>query len=152
MSTFKKITGLLVMFTLFSGSLFAQEKKDIVPDAKLSNFVTAFDNLEAATKEAQQKMVEVVKAEGLDMKRFNEIHIGYINSNMESDATPEELAKHNRAMNKIQKMQDELQNEMDGIVKESGLTIDEYQKIATEMQTNMILRGRYKKMANTRKE
>ncbi len=151
MSAIKRITGVLIMFTIFGGNLFAQEKKQIVSDAKLSNFVTAFDNLEAASKEAQQKMVLVVEAEGLDMKRFNEIHIGYINTNIQSDATPEELEKHNRAMDKIQKMQEELQNKMDDIVKNSGLSIKEYQGIATEMQTNLILRDRYKKMVNTKK-
>lgn len=137
------------MFFLFIGTtgVFAQEKEQKVSDDELTKFVTTFDQLEAANKDAQQKMLLVVQNEGLDMKRFNEIHVAFINPNMESNATPEELEKHHRAMEKIEKMQTELQSKMDNIVKQGGLNTRKYQKIATELQSNMTLRERYKKMA-----
>lgn len=152
MSTTKKITGLLLFFVLLGSNVFAQEKEQKVTNNELTTFASVFEKLQAANEEAQQKMVLVVENEGLEMKRFNEIHVAFVNSNMESNATKEELQKHKNAMEKIQKMQTELQLKMDGIVKKSGLSTKKYQRIALALKDNTALRDRYKKLTETDKE
>lgn len=153
MSRIKKISALLLFFALLGNTaIFAQENEQKFSDQELMEFSTAFEKLQAVNAEAQQKMVEVVKSEGMDMKRFNEIHVAYINPNIKGDATPEELKKHDRIMRKVKKMQETLQDNMDEVVKSSGLSTRKYQKIASEMRTDKTLQARYKKMATAEEE
>lgn len=153
MSSIQKIASALVFFVLMgTTTTFAQEKEQKISNEELTKFASVFDQLEQANMSAQQKMVQVVESTGLDMKRFNEIHVAYINPNIKGDATAEEMKMHDKAMKQIEKMQKELQSEMDGIVKKSGMTTRKYQRIATDMQDNMALRERYKKLAKAKKE
>lgn len=153
MSSIKKIASALVFFVLMgTTTAFAQKKEQKVSNDELTKFASVFDQLEQVNMSAQQKMVKVVEGTGLEMKRFNEIHVAYINPNIKGDATPEEMKMHDKAMKQIEKMQEELQSEMDGIVKKSGMTTKKYQRIATDMQDNMELRERYKKLAKAKKE
>src|SRR5699024_11771769 len=115
-SKIKKIAGAMMVFLLIgTTSTFAQKKDQKISNGELTKFASVFDQLEQANMSAQQKMVKVVEGTGLEMKRFNEIHVAYINPNIKSDATPEEMKKHDKAMKQIEKMQEELQSEMDGI-------------------------------------
>lgn len=143
----------MVLFLLLgTATTFAQEKKQKISDPELTKFASIFEKLQTAEDRAQQEMVKVVESEGLDMKRFNEIHIAFINPNMNSNATREELEKHARSMDKIEKMQAKLQVEMDEIVKTSGFSIRKYRKIVTALQENHLLRERYKKLTKKEKK
>jgi hypothetical protein len=153
MSHTKKIMALFLFFAMATAPIFAQETnkkedKQEVSKAELTKFATVFQDLQAANRAAQQEMVKVVENEGLTMKRFNEIHVAFINENMESDATPEELKKHHAAMDKIQLMQADLQKKMDGIVEKNGLTTKKYQRIAESMREDKQLQKEYMKMVS----
>lgn len=147
MSFTKKFSSLcLFAAILVSVPVLAQENKEKpeVTQDELIRFADTFKELQNANRSAQQAMVEVVENEGLTMKRFNEIHVAYVNSNMKSDATPEEMKKHNAAMEKIQEMQQGLQTNMDAIVQSCGMRIGKYQRIAKKMRDNTELQQRYK--------
>ena len=153
MSTIKKTVGFGLFFVFLGTHIaFAQEDEQKISDQELTKFTNTFEKLEVANSTAQQEMVKVVESEGLEMKRFNEIHVAYINPNMESNATPEEMKKHNRAMTKIEKMQEELQKKMDKIVEANGLSTKKYQKIATGLRDDLALRDRYKKVMKAKEK
>ncbi len=149
----RKLSLLFLFFALMASPVFAQEmdkKEDQkkVSNAELTKFANAFQSLQDANRAAQKEMVKVVEKHGLTMKRFNEIHVAYINPNIKGDATEEELKKHHAAMNEIEVMQQDLQNQMDALVEKSGLTTQKYQQIAQTMREDKQLQKEYMKMVN----
>lgn len=149
----RKPSLLLLFFALMASPVFAQEmdKKDDqkkVSKAELSKFADAFQSLQDANRAAQKEMVKVVEKHGLTMKRFNEIHVAYINPNIKGDASEDELKKHHAAMNEIEAMQRDLQKQMDGLVEKSGLTTKKYQRIAQSMREDKQLQKEYMEMVN----
>jgi len=149
----RKLSLLFLLFALMASPVFAQEmdkKEDQkkVSNAELTKFANAFQSLQDANRAAQKEMVKVVEKHGLTMKRFNEIHVAYINPNIKGDATEEELKKHHAAMNEIEVMQQDLQNQMDALVEKSGLTTQKYQQIAQTMREDKQLQKEYMKMVN----
>lgn len=149
----RKLSLLFLLFALMASPVFAQEmdkKEDQkkVSNAELTKFANAFQSLQDANRAAQKEMVKVVEKHGLTMKRFNEIHVAYINPNIKGDATEEELKKHHAAMNEIEVMQQDLQNQMDALVEKSGLSTQKYQQIAQTMREDKQLQKEYMKMVN----
>lgn len=149
----RKLSLLFLFFALMASPVFAQEmdkKEDQkkVSNAELTKFANAFQSLQDANRAAQKEMVKVVEKHGLTKKRFNEIHVAYINPNIKGDATEEELKKHHAAMNEIEVMQQDLQNQMDALVEKSGLTTQKYQQIAQTMREDKQLQKEYMKMVN----
>lgn len=149
----RKLSLLFLFFALMASPVFAQEmdkKEDQkkVSNAELTKFANAFQSLQDANRAAQKEMVKVVEKHGLTMKRFNEIHVAYINPNIKGDATEEELKKHHAAMNEIEVMQQDLQNQMDALVEKSGLSTQKYQQIAQTMREDKQLQKEYMKMVN----
>ena len=80
----------------------------------------------------------------LDIQRFNEIHTAKLDPAVETDATKEEKEKYDNVIAKIEKMQVSFEGEMQKLIEDSGLSIERYQEIATNLQTNPELQERLK--------
>lgn len=121
----------------------AQKKDTLFTNQELTKFAHIFQKLNAEEKKAQQSMLLVVKENGLDMKRFNQLHGAYINPNIQIEATPEEWKKHAAIVKEIKQRQKALQKRMDSIIRHSTFTIKKYKKIVTTLQKDPSLRSRY---------
>lgn len=116
-----------------------------VTDAELNKFAKVFQSLQVANQEIQRKMMAVIEAEEMDIATFNKIHKAKL-ENTEVDAAPEDIAKHGKAVEKIEVMQVGFQKEMESLITDSGLSIERYQEIATAMQADQGLQQRLQKI------
>lgn len=89
-------------------------------------------------------MAQVIEDENLDIQRFNKIHKAELDPAVASDATEEEKKKYDKVIVKIEEMQTSFQEQMEDVIEDSGLTIERYQEIATNLQTNPQLQERLK--------
>lgn len=150
----KKFAGLLFVFALLTGSAAVaqqpttpQQQVDVdVSDAELAKFAEAYQGLRVMNQEINKKMMKVVQDGGLDVQRFNEIHQASINPEQEVDATEEELEQHKAILTEIEGMQKEVQTKMENVVKDKGLTMQRYEKLAMALQTDQELQTRLQEM------
>lgn len=155
MSKIKRILGgafvLTIMSTLPAFSqveaMPQQEQAQIeVSDEELGKFADAYKQMQTIGQQAQEKMVSTVEGEGMDIKRFNEIHQSSMDPTKESDATAEEMEMHKKVVEKLDTMQQDFQQQVTKIVEDQDLDMDRYQQIATALQTDTDLQQRLQKL------
>lgn len=112
-----------------------QQQEVNVTDAELEKFATAYQGIQLANQDAQKKMIATVEEQDLDIEKFNEIHQARM-QNQEIDATKEELEKHAKAVENLDKLQPEIQSQMEQIVTDAGLTVERFEQINQAMQSN----------------
>lgn len=152
----KKITGFVLTLALF-GSTVAMAQSTPFPeqqtqqpqqvhvevnDEEFEQFATAFQHVRAITMGAQQEMAEAVQEEGLEIKRFNEIHNAHLNPEVEVVATTEEKQKHENILKEIETIQVTIQKDMEEKIQEQGLTLDRFEQIAMRLETDPELQQR----------
>ncbi|MDR6300877.1 DUF4168 domain-containing protein [Mesonia maritima] len=152
----RKIATLLVfLFIGTSTSLIAQVNPQMdreetsaadVSDKELNMFADAYQSVQMANQQAQQKMMKMIQDKGLDVQRFQEIQQASANPNQESDATAEEMKKHQELVAQFQKMQPELQQDMEKAVVDSGLSMERYQSVAAAVQNSQALQQKLQKI------
>ena len=134
----KTITTLFLCFTT---SLFFAQNQDI-SDKELSQFADAFQQVRFINQSSQQDMIKALKDENISVERFNTINQAEQNPNKESDATDDELKKYKSAMKSVENIQVKSQKDLQAKIKESGLSIERYQQIATKIQSDQNLQQR----------
>lgn len=152
----KKIAGFFLSLSILgSAAVFAQtpqlpqqqqQQKVEVGDAELEKFATAFQHVRAISMEAQQEMANLVQEEGLEIKRFNEIHQATIDPEVELKATEEEKKKHQKIITELETIQTDIQGKMEKIITEQGLTPQRYEQIAMGLQNDAELQERLRKI------
>lgn len=128
----KKLFVMAVLFMLGSTNLIAQE----ISDEQFEKFATAFQSVQQESNNAQAKMVALIEEEGLTTQRFNEIHQASLDPNKESDATDKEKKQHQSALVKLEEMNEGLQAQMEDKIKQTGLSVEDYQLISQQVKTN----------------
>jgi len=123
----------IFMFGVLSTFAQTQEK---VSDAQLQKFAEAYQTVQQVNQQIQQKMVTAIEAEGITAKRFNEIYQAEMDSEVEADATEDEMVKQKAALKKIEDMQSGVQEDMQNKIKEKGLTLEQYEKIGAQLQND----------------
>ena len=114
-----------------------------ITTAELSKFADAFQEVQVENQAAQQKMMGIIKDEGLDVQRFTEIQKAQMNPEAEVEATDEELKMHAAVVAELQKMQPALETKMAGIIEDPGLTLDRYKAVAMALQQNKELQKKF---------
>lgn len=114
-----------------------------VTTAELSKFADAFQEVQVENQAAQQKMMGIIKEEGLEVERFSEIQKAQMNPEAEVEATDEELKMHAAVVTELQKMQPELESKMQEIIGEHGLTLDRYKAVAMALQQDKDLQKKF---------
>ena len=140
----KKTFGVLLLFVFSTTALMAQVEQKKVTDAELSKFAVTFQKMRMLNQEVQTKMSEVVSAEEMEIKRFNEIHKAELDPAIEVKASAEEKEKYQEIVTQIEAMQVKFQSQIEETIKQSGLTVERYQEIATRLQTDPELQERLK--------
>lgn len=152
----KKLAGFLLTVTMIGGStVFAQtpqlpqqqqQQKVEVTDAELSKFAEAFQGIRVIGQQSQQEMLQVVQKEGMDVQRFNEIHQATLNPEMEVEATTEEKEQHKNIISELEVMQTSMQQQMEKVITDSGLSLERYEQIAMGLQSDRELQERLQKV------
>lgn len=122
-----------------------QQQQVNVTDAELEKFAEAYQGIQVAQQEAQKKMIAAVEEQGMEIGTFNEIHQAKM-QNQEVEASQDDLQKHAKAVEKIEKMQPAIQEGMEEIITDADLTVERYEQIAGAMQTNPELIQRLQKI------
>lgn len=149
-TTLKKFAGILVFLAVSTGPLFAQtpvqpqtEVEQIeVSDSELEKFAQAFQRIRMMNQQAQQEMSALVQDEDMEIARFNQIHQASLDPEVEIETTQEEEEKYERISTEIEEMQVKFQEQMEELITEQDLTIEKYQQIATQLQTDPELQER----------
>lgn len=126
---------------LLSSFSFAQTELEI-SDEKLQKFAKAFQVVQQETMKVQQQMMGLIQDAGLEPQRFNEMYQAANNPDKEVEATPEEQAKFDKAVAQIEKMQTNIQTEMEAKIKASGMEVNAYEFVMKKMQTDPELQKR----------
>lgn len=141
-TTMKKIFGLMLMFIFSTTAVMAQVEQEEITDTELSQFADTFQQMRMMNQDVQMKMSEVVSNEEMEIKRFNEIHQASLDPAVEVEVTDEEKEKYDNIVSEIEKMQVDFQSKMEETISDSGLTVERYQEIATQLQTDAALQER----------
>ena len=91
-------------------------------------------------------MMGIIKDEGLELQRFNEIQQAAVDPNKEIETTSAEDKKHKAVVMKLDKMRPQLQKKMESILSESDLSMERYQQLAMALRTDTELQERLKAM------
>lgn len=146
--TSKKIIGLLFFVAVSTTALFANSDQAAVTqpevsDAELEQFAQAFQGIRMINQQAQQEMIGIVQEEGMEIQRFNEIQQAAMNPEAaEVEATEAEMEQHQKIATEIEEVQMGFQGQMEESITESGLSMERYQQIATQLQTDAELQER----------
>lgn len=132
-----------VAIFLVSGWSFAQT---VVSDEDLSKFAAIYMEVQMKNQELQTSMVQLIQDEGMDINRFNEIYEASISPDKEVEATSSELATHGKVMKKIESAQSEFQAEVSELITEKGMTLERYQEVFAELQSNQELQQKFGEM------
>jgi hypothetical protein len=136
----KYISGLLLVILVSVTGVFAQlEKPEVVSDEELKQFASAVIEIQSINLQAQEKMINTVQDEGLEVQRFNEIQLALEDPGQDHAITEEELKDFESISEKLDRIQAEAEQEMIDKIKEEGLTENRYQEIAVEVQNDTIL-------------
>lgn len=148
-----KLAGMLMVFMMLgSTAVFAQQlpqqqqQQTEVSDADLKKFVAAVQQIQMISQQAQQEMMQVVEKGGMEVPRFNEIHEATMNPEVEVEATTEEKATHKKIIGELETMQAGVQEQMEKLIKEQGLSLEKYEQIAMQLQSNTALQQRIQQM------
>ena len=131
----KKVILTIGIFMFGLLSTFAQTDEK-VSDAQLQKFAEAYQTVQQVNQQIQQEMLTAIETEGITAKRFNEIYKAQMDPEVEVDATEDEIANQKAALKKIEGMQTGVQENMQNKIKEKGLTLEQYEKIGAQLQSN----------------
>lgn len=130
----------LLIFVCGSMSVMAQEQD--VSDKELGQFADAYREVQMENQKSQQKMIAIIKDEGLEVERFNEIQQAEMDPNQESDATEAEKEKHGNVTEKFEKMQPEIEKNAIASIESAGITLKDYELLGSKIQADKSLQER----------
>lgn len=111
-----------------------QEVKEDFSDDEIKTFIKANERIVQVQQEGEQKMMEAIEGEDIDVDRFNQILMSRQNPDQETDASPEELTAFSKAAEKVMEVQKELEEKAVKAVEEEGMAIEDYQQIMMAYQ------------------
>ena len=122
------------------------QPQEEISDNELKQFITAVQQVQMVDQMAQQQMMGAIQEEEMEVPRFVEIMQAMQDPNQEVEATEEEMEKFQAASNKIEQIQIEIQGEMESLIVDAGLTIERYQAISMQIQSDPELQQRFQAM------
>ncbi len=146
----------LAIFALFAvpaEAQFQQPPQDAAPqievsDEELQVFVDASMNAQSVQAESQQEMVAIVDEEGIDVQTYNEImqarQMGQ--SEEELDVSREDLENFESAYEKIEEVEQKMEQDLTEAIEEEGMEMERFQEINMAIQQDPELQQRVQQM------
>lgn len=133
-----------ITLCVFSNNIYAQQQQQFqqqqeevrtdFSEEKLQNFVEVAQNVMIVQQESQQNMVSGIEDEGLTVEEFNQMFESMQNPETEVEATAEEQEAFDKAMENVNVVQQEADEDIIEIIEEGGLTQQEYEEIMMAYQ------------------
>ena len=150
------ITGFIFLFLVLDifaqapqqEALQNQEENTGYSDDEFRKFALVFTEIQNIDQKSQEKMVGVVKNEGIDIQRLNEFVNASQDPGKEINATEEELKSFASAVQEIEKIQNEAQQEMEEALTTNDLTIERYQEILMAVRNDSKLQQKLQQYLN----
>jgi len=106
-----------------------------VSDKEVETFADAFVDAREVQANAQEKMVDVIEDEGLDVETYQKIaQAAQRGQAKEADASDEEIEKFENASNKLREVQGEIEKKVKDAVEENGMEMKRFQEISQAAQ------------------
>lgn len=137
-----KLVALLLFIAVGSTSLMAQTGQTTVSDEEMSKFAVTFQKMRMMNQEMQMKMAEVVSNGGMEVARFNEIHTARMDPNAEVETTDVEDKQYEKILTEIEASSVQFQQQMETTVRDGGLSIQRYEQIANQLESDPALQER----------
>lgn len=142
----KKITSTLLFIMIVVMVASAQtEQKEEVSTEELKQFASALQEVQTINQQVQQKMINAVEEEGLEVQRYKEIMQAQQDPNQEANATNEELKQFETAIQEVGELQAKAEQEMEAKIIAEDLTINRYREILALIQNDPELQQRIQK-------
>ena len=135
--TFKKLCLSLIVFcvALTGFSLQAQED-NALSEKDMEQFAEVFIDIQAISEDAREGMVAALDEVGMSVDRFNEIQQMAQDPSSDLALSDEEEEQLNQANQSIQGIQMDAQQKMQQAILDNGMSVEKYQEIAMQVQTN----------------
>lgn len=132
----------LIAFLISGDNLLAQEKGMKMSENEFAGFVNIVKEAQAEKYREQERIKQMVNAEGLTFERFAEIQYAIESPIKQVDATKEELDAHKRIMRQVESLKEKFDSKLQQYIVNNGLSMERYEEIATQLQTDEQLRQR----------
>lgn len=112
-------------------------------EKELEQFASAAGKVVVIQQETEEKMIQAIENEDLEINKFNEILMAQQNQQTDQlRATPEDLQKFDKAAAQVMKIQTEVQQEMVEAIKEEGLEPQKYEQILLAYQSDANIKAK----------
>lgn len=157
MKFFKKTVPFVLGILMMAGSALAQGQQMqnnqadtvTVSDQELQKFVDTAQELQQIQQDIQSEVQEMVKEKDMEFQRFQQIMMSKQNPQMAQQikVTDEEEAAIQEMQPKLQKIQQEAQQEQVSIIQDNGLTPQRFSQIAQKVQSDPEMMQRFQNMS-----
>jgi hypothetical protein len=113
-----------------------QEVREDFSDEELKLFLKANKSVAMVQQQAEQKMIQAIEEEEMDINRFNEIATAQQDPNADPGASEEEMATFTKAAEKVMEVQRETQSEVAAAVESEGMEFNDYRQIMMAYQSS----------------
>ncbi len=155
---FKKSVLVIIAAVLFNiPSVFAQGQQPMpqqqqqqqvdvdVSDKEMERFVKVSDELEVVQQGAQEKMMNAIEENGLDVQRYSEIEQA-TRSGQEVDMSSEEEQAYQKTSEIVQAEQMKIQEEAQKLLNEHDFKEERYMKISQALRSDQELMEKYREI------
>jgi hypothetical protein len=115
-----------------------------VSDEELDQFLDASARAQEVQMGFQQQMISIVEEEGIEVETYVQIAEGLQMGQSEEDlnVSDEDMEKFNRASASIEEVGQEMDNELETVIEEEGMSIERFQEINMAIQQDPSLQQR----------
>lgn len=112
--------------------------QDKVSDTELTKFANAYTDIQLVNEKAQNEMTSLIENSGMEIATFNVLYQSSQNPNTPTPAevSKEDTKKFEAVVVEIEKLQPKFQKEMEAAVIKNDMTIERYQQVVTQLQTD----------------
>lgn len=135
-----KLFGLILSVFAFSG-LNAQE----VTDYDLMNFAKSYVEMMKLNARAQKEMAQLIEKEGLSLEIYHAIDESK-DTDLEPDVADEEFTKYDKVQPKIEKIQADLEKDVEKVFSKNDLSKQKYAAISERVKQDYILQAKLEKI------
>ncbi|WPP48425.1 DUF4168 domain-containing protein [Catalinimonas niigatensis] len=122
------------------------EVREDFTDDELKLFLKANKSVAMVQQEAEQKMIQAIEEEEMDINRFNEIANAQQNPQAEPDVSEDEMATFTKAAEKVMAVQRETQSEVAAAVESEGMEFTDYREIMMAYQSSPVVQEKLTKL------
>ncbi|HLT94534.1 MAG TPA: DUF4168 domain-containing protein [Membranihabitans sp.] len=112
-----------------------------VSDQEVEQFVTALQEAQKVQQESQPKMIKAIEDEGLNTQQFVQAAQA-MQQEGESGLNEEDQKKFDKVQEKVMKIQEEANEEIENKIQENNLTLEKFNQIYLSFQQKPALQKR----------